>query len=125
MTKTVSTQEFVVFRSLVTFVTTDNRLVTFEMGGHKICEIKIGKGTTPCRPSTAVDPVKRDAKRVRIELAVLDFRRWIASSPPVPDAVSFLGTGGFPCSRPGSPLRFAIGCHVIDQGLSPYRYALY
>jgi len=41
------------------------------MGSRKIREIKIRKGTIPCRPLSAVDPAKRDAKRARIELAML------------------------------------------------------
>ena len=44
------------------------------MGSRKTREIKIRKDTIPCRPLTAVDPAKRDAKRARIELAMLDFR---------------------------------------------------
>jgi len=40
----------------------------------KIHEIKIEKSTTPCQSSTAVDPAKRDATRVQIELAMLAFR---------------------------------------------------
>ena len=37
-------------------------------------EIKSGKNITSCSWSTAVDPAKRDAERVRIELAMPDFR---------------------------------------------------
>ena len=58
--------EFVVFCSLITFtpwVTMNNELVTFETGGCKIREIKMGESATSCQLSTAVDPAKRDAKR--------------------------------------------------------------
>jgi len=41
----------------------------------KIYEIKIGKkNTAPCHSSLAVSPAKRGMKRVRIELAMLDFQ---------------------------------------------------
>jgi len=39
----------------------------------KICEIKNEKNTTLCQSTTAVNPAKRSAKRVRIELAMFNF----------------------------------------------------
>ena len=40
----------------------------------KICEIKYLKNATLCKTSNRVDPAKRGSTRMRIELAVLDFR---------------------------------------------------
>jgi len=66
---------FIVLRPYVVYSLYNSYFIClFEMGSRKIREIKFGKGTIPYRPLTAVDPAKRDAKRARIELAMLDFR---------------------------------------------------
>ena len=66
----------------------------------KISKIKYEKNTSPCRTLRVFDPAKRDRKRTRIELTMLDFPSERERALPAPCGLmglmgtSFLGTRG-------------------------------
>ena len=88
------------------------------------------KTTNPYRSSGAVDPAKRDTKRVRNGVAMLDFR---TEQPQLAIELMIttrarsgflLGNTRLPCRCLGQPIRIAIGDHRVDQRFSPCKRVL-
>jgi len=89
--------------------------LTFEIHDDEKLQNKIEKYITPCRLANAINPAKRDAKRVRNERAMLNFRTEYLTLHPIEfpfweHAASH--------SRVCPPLRFVVGRHKIDWGLT-------
>ena len=63
-----------------------------------------------------VDPAKRGAKLTRFGLAMLDFRRSIASSPRAPDRVSFREQASSPPPALAHPFALRLGATQFTGG---------
>jgi len=94
----------------------------FEIHDDEKLQNKIEKYITPCQLANAINPAKRDAKWVRNERAMLNFRTEYLTMHPIKFPFwEHAASHSHVCP----PLHFVVGRHKIDWGLRPRRYVLY